>query len=422
MLFSNSSSIYGAIKQVKSTENNTPKKAFPQHTKYAKGIIKPNHISQSKMDKEVARLYKEWKSKYLKKNPYNATQYYVWYSDGDWFKDGDDDDKIAITVSEAHGYGMLITALMAGYDKNAKTYFDGMYHYFRAHPSSINKDLMAWRQGIKDGKIVDIGGVDSATDGDMDIAYALLLADKQWGSDGKINYLAEAKKVINAIMKDDVNHTEWNLKVGDWASGKDANLTRTSDYMMTHLKAFREASGDSRFDKVINKTYDIINYVYKNYSPKTGILPDFLVATNGKFAPPDGVALETAEDGYMGYNACRTSWRIATDYIMTGDNRAVSQLNKLNKWVRKNTNNMPEKIYAGYKLDGTLITGRDYEDLSFSSPFMVSAMVKSNNQKWLNDLWDYNLKAKTEDDVYFGNTIRLLNTIVVSGNWWSPID
>jgi hypothetical protein len=107
---------------------------------------------------------------------------------------------------------------------------------------------------------------------------------------------------------------------------------------------------------------------------------------------------------------------------MTGDNRAISQLNKLNKWVRNNTNNNPEKIYAGFKLDGTLIDGRDYEDITFSSPFMVSAMVKSSNQKWLNDLWDYNLKVKTEDDLYFGNTIRLLNSIVVSGNWWTPME
>jgi endo-1,4-beta-D-glucanase Y len=418
----NSKNSKAIINTEKISKEKVPRKGFPQHATYSKGIIKPNHISQTKMDKEVARLYNEWKSKYLKKNPYNANQYYVWYSDGDWFKEGDDDDKIAITVSEAHGYGMLITALMAGSDKEAKTYFDGMYRYFRAHPSAINKDLMAWRQGEKDGKIIDISGVDSATDGDMDIAYALLLADKQWGSEGKINYFSEAKKVIDAIMKDDVNQTDWNLKVGDWASGKDAELTRTSDYMMSHLKAFREVSGDSRWDKVIDQTYEIINEVYKNYSLKTGLLPDFLVLEKGKFIPPVGVALETEEDGSMGYNACRTSWRVATDYLMTGDNRAIAQLNKLNQWIRKNTNNNPKNIKAGYKLDGTLIEGRDYEDITFSSPFMVSAMVKKSNQEWLNDLWDYNLKIKTEEDFYFGNTIRLLNTIVVSGNWWSPIE
>lgn len=397
---------------------NTPKKSYPQHTAYTKGVIKPNHITQAKMDKEVARLYQEWKTKYVKQNPNASNQYYVWYSDGDWFKDGDADDKIAITVSEAHGYGMVITALMAGKDKDAKTYFDGMYRYFREHPSSNNKDLMAWRQGLKDGKIIDISGANSATDGDMDIAYSLILAHKQWGSNGAINYIAEAKKVINAIMKDDVNQTDWYLKVGDWATGDYAKLTRTSDFMMSHLKAFREVSGDSRWDKVIDKTYNIIHSVYKEYSPKTGILPDFLVNVDGKFIPPTGTVLETDNDGALGYNACRTSFRVATDYILTGDKRAVAELKALNEWIRKSTGNKPEKIYSGYQLDGTLIEGRDYEDICFSSPFMVCAMIDSKNQKWLNDLWDHNLKVKTEDDLYFGNSLRLMTAIVVSGNWW----
>ncbi|WP_281361152.1 hypothetical protein [Kroppenstedtia pulmonis] len=51
----------------------------------------------------------------------------------------------------------------------------------------------------------------------MDIAYALLLANKQWGSNKGINYLAEGKKVIQAILEKDVNHREWTLKLGDWA-------------------------------------------------------------------------------------------------------------------------------------------------------------------------------------------------------------
>ena len=45
----------------------------------------------------------------------------------------------------------------------------------------------------------------SATDGDLDIAFGLLLADKQWGSAGAINYLAEARKVIAAIKMFEMN-------------------------------------------------------------------------------------------------------------------------------------------------------------------------------------------------------------------------
>lgn len=78
---------------------------------------------------------------------------------------------------------MLITAYMAGHDADAQTYFDGLYRFYKAHPSSIDPALMAWQQA-KDssGNIVDTSGSDAATDGDMDIAYALLLADKQWAA------------------------------------------------------------------------------------------------------------------------------------------------------------------------------------------------------------------------------------------------
>ena len=138
----------------------------------------------------------------LEKKPYlqssEPDQYYVWYADGDWFQEEYDEElKVnyqPMTVSEAHGYGMLITAHMAGHDPKAKAYFDGLYRYFRAHPSKINPELMAWKQGDTGQAVVNVGGVDSATDGDMDIAYALLLADRQWGSDGEINYLAEANR------------------------------------------------------------------------------------------------------------------------------------------------------------------------------------------------------------------------------------
>lgn len=57
---------------------------------------------------------------------------------------------------------------------------------------------MAWQQ-IKDstGNIVNSETKTSpATDGDMDISYGLLLANKIWGGNDKINYIDEAVKRI----------------------------------------------------------------------------------------------------------------------------------------------------------------------------------------------------------------------------------
>ncbi|MGN7490030.1 glycosyl hydrolase family 8 [Paenibacillus sp. SAF-054] len=403
---------------------------FPQHTEYAAGSITPNHVSKVRIDMTVTRLYDEWKKKYLKSNPYikasDPAQYYVWYADGDWFEKEHDDalnlDYDAITVSEAHGYGMLITAYMAGHDPQAKAYFDGLYRYFRAHPSSINPDLMAWKQGDTGKSIVDVDGVDSATDGDMDIAYALLLADRQWGSGGKIHYLAEAKKVIQAIMKNDVNHAEWTLKLADWADDNDAKYgkaTRPSDFMLQHMKDFQRVTGDPAWGKVVDKTYAVSRELFTKYSPQAGMLPDFAVKKGAGYAPAEPEFLEGVTDGNYSYNSSRTPWRIGTDALMTGDERAKEQLNTFTRWIRMTVNDDPSKVLAGYKLDGSAPL-EDYPDLTFTAPMMVGAMLDASNQSWLNRLWDHNASISTEEDVYFGNTLRLLSMIVVSGNWWSP--
>lgn len=398
-----------------------PLKPFPQHTNYGEGIIKPNHITQKDMDESTGKLYDEWKKKYIKERPDKKGQYYVWYSDGEWFKNGTGEERIASTVSEAHGYGMLITVIMAGYDDFAKQLFDGMFYYFKDHPSSINPNLMAWQQGIKDGKVIKIGGDDCATDGDMDIAYSLLMADKQWGSDGQINYLEEGKLVINALMDNCVDQNEWFLRIGDWASsGSYSKLTRTSDFMLQHMRAFRDATQDERWDQVIDKTYDIIKEVYHNNSESTGLMPDFLRINNGAAEVPEKSVLESEYDGSYNYNACRTYWRIGTDYIMNKEARAEEPIRTLNQWIISDTEGNPANIKSGYFLDGMPLPNRNYTDITFSSPFLISAMADEEYQDWLNHLWDYNLRPQTQSNYYFGNTIRLLNYITVSGNWWTP--
>ncbi|WP_081735154.1 glycosyl hydrolase family 8 [Paenibacillus gorillae] len=414
-----------------SASSETSLRPFPQHMTYAAGSIKPNHVSQKKMDAEVGLLYDQFKKKYIKANPYDASQYYVWYNDGGWNDD-------AITVSEAHGYGMMITAIMAGHDPEAKKLFDGMYRYFRAHPSTLHADLMAWQQADRDGAIIDVNGTDSAIDGDMDIAYSLLLADKQWGSKGTIDYRGEAVKVINAIMESEVHPEHFHLLLGDWVLGSDSDpsfkpATRPSDFMLQHLKEFHKATGDDRWLKVISTTYGIINDLHKNYSPKTGLLPDFVYrdAKDGKYKPvsefewktESGHFLESEFDGAYNYNSCRTPWRITSDYLLTGDKSAYNQQASLNAFVQS-THDDPSAIWSGYSLDGKTKLSEWDGNLEFTAPLMVGAMIDKRNQQWLNDLWDYHTEEANstalEYRYYYGNSIRLLSMIVASGNWWSP--
>jgi len=77
-----------------------------------------------------------------------------------------------------------------------------MYNMFDHHRSTKNAANMSWIIAKTEKKS---GDSDSATDGDMDIAYALILADRQWGSGGAIDYLGQAKDTItNGIKNGDL--------------------------------------------------------------------------------------------------------------------------------------------------------------------------------------------------------------------------
>ena len=379
---------------------------FPQHVHYTKGVIKPNHVSQKDLDNSVRSFYIQWKARYIGTDCSDG-QYYVWFE-----KAGKQ------SVSEGQGYGMVIVALMSGYDKKAKATYDGLYRYYKAHPSKRSAQLMAWAQN-KSCK--DISG-DSATDGDMDIAYALLLADKQWGSNGEINYLSEAKAMIAAIIKQEINPKTYSILLGNSIEhdSKDYYDTRTSDFMPANFREFKAATSNVIWDKVINKTYMLFNFMQAKYSPDAGLVPDFIQHINRKPVPAKPKYLESVFDGYYNYNACRVPWRIATDYILHGDQRSKTFTDKINTWIQQTTSGNPDNISAGYDLKGNDLKGRNFEALSFIAPFAVSAMVDQKNQQWLNSVWNYLIGFKREDYDYYDNSIKMLDMIILSGNYWAP--
>jgi endoglucanase len=280
---------------------------------------------------------------------------------------------------------------------------------------------MAWNQVT--GCIDDPdGGNNSATDGDLDIAFALLLADKQWGSTGNINYLVEALYIIDAIKQNEVNQGLWIPILGDWVlPGSDEyDDTRSSDFMMDHFRAFQDASGNSAWNNAVNNCYTLVDFMQTNYSPNTGLLPDFIVHASSSPEPAAPDYLEGEFDGDYYYNACRTPFRIASDYLVSGDIRGKNAIQKINDWIRDQTGNDPSDIHAGYYLSGNSVPGSDYESAAFSGPFAVAAMVDASNQSWLNDTYNFLLSLELQDYEYYDNTLKLLCMLVLSGNYWVP--
>src|SRR3954468_24955839 len=194
-----------------------PASASAAGTPYVPGTLRPS-VSQATQDQALQKYYDFWKKNFLTTKCGSGT-YAVLSKDADHS-----------FVAEGEGYGLTISAMMAGQDTQARSIVDGILKFVKAHPSVNNKDLHAAEQ---DANCKSVNGSDSATDGDLEIAYGLLIADKQWGSDtGTYDYKAEAIRVINAIKRSEVNNSTKLPLLGDW--GDDAeyrNSSRSSDWM-----------------------------------------------------------------------------------------------------------------------------------------------------------------------------------------------
>jgi endo-1,4-beta-D-glucanase Y len=395
-----SSSAAGESATDRSSAANRP---FPQNLTYP-GTIKPDNVSQADMNNAVKNYYDYWKKTYVRQS--NGVTpgggYYV-------FMKGTGGSGSEITTSEAHGYGMIIFALIAGYDNQAKQYFDGMFNMFDKHRSKNNPNNMSW---VIDKSELKSKDEESATDGDMDIAYALLLAHHQWGSNGKIDYLSHAKKIItDGVKSSSMSAKTKRSLLGD--NFDDQYATRASDWMTDHFRAYQQVTNDNFWGEATNTVYDLIKDITVNYAPSTGLMPDFIVSKSPRPAKPN--FLEAKTDGDYSWNACRYPWRLATDFAHTGSPEARAAANKMVNWLKRSTSGDPRNIKAGYKLDGTPI--ENYGSAAFTAPFAAASIVDSSHQDFLNSSWEV---IKDWKDSYYGDTINLLCMFLISGNWWTP--
>jgi endo-1,4-beta-D-glucanase Y len=399
---------------------------------YAQGSIFPSG-DRASLDNATSAFYRKWKAIYVDQTLCSEGTHIVFHH---FITDGEE-----ITVSEAMGYGMVIVPLMAGCDPDARKIFDSMSSFVDAHIGAGG--WLIWQQyppasaggACQDSPFGD-ADLDSATDGDLDVAFAYLLADAQWGSSGAVDYLAKAKQMLAAIVAKDMIGDTKMTGLGSSAEGD--TKTRPSDWMLDHFRAF--AKLDPAFwNSVLDYTYAVLENVQSTYSASTGLVPDYLVdvdTVDPKAAHPAKPGEQVQESDYtdseVAYNSCRVPWHLGTDFVVSGDPRAKAAADRITDWIKTSTGGDPSKIIDGYKLDGSPGTldpkevadgGTHGGSLAFSSPFAVAAMTDSRHQAWLDALWRFTVLERpevAEDDDYYGNTIKMIDLIILSGNWWTP--
>jgi endo-1,4-beta-D-glucanase Y len=377
---------------------------------YAAGI-KPTSATPLEMDTTIRSAYDAWKARSIVDVPT--------VPGGKAVKFGSSADYLM--VSEGAGYGMLLAVLMAGHDAGARSLFDGLLTTVRARPAKgmmqyfgdQARYLMDWRLKM-DGTSSDWDDKGAnAMDGDLDIAMALLMAHRQWGSGLGWDYRQEALNTIEALKQIDMKPD------GATKGLPSADNNRTSDYMVGHFRAFAKATGDSFWNKAVDRAYQLIHHIQSVYAPGTGLMPDFIINTHSSNPEPSKgyIGDGTPTEGFFYANALRNPWRFGSDYVLSGDDRWKDVNNKLVSFIKEDCGGDPTRIALGYHLDGTP-TERSYAPRATIACMIGGAIVDGAHQEFLNSLWTYTANNLSRD--YYDSELQLLPMIVASGNWWTP--
>ena len=368
--------------------------------RYPQGVIMPT-APQAMLDAAVASYYDKWKTKHLGTG-----------CGGSYLKAGSSFGGSVLTVSQLHGFGMLATVILAGHDPAAQATFDGMVRVRAMFKSGKNPGLMA-REVLTNCR--PMANPESQTDGDLDMAMALLMADKQWGSAGAVNYLQEAATIIAALKQSAVNLTNRLPLIGDWVVATDPKFwwgLRTADFMPNHFRHFGVVTNDPIWNQSVESGYGVIAEIQRDNSPMTGLLPDFIQNTNNNPtpAPANWSAGGQANDGSYAYEACRVPLRLALDFIGSGgtEARAKAALAKINTWLKMDTGNNPALIVDGYRLAGTRFGNGG--SFAFEGPLGVASMIDVANQAWLDTIWQRAASGDPNDDAYADITRRVIDS------------
>jgi len=372
------------------TKGNYP---FPQNA-HGTHCTYPRNANAS----DVVAAYEEWKAALVTSD--GAGGYLR-------VKKPDSGTVIGSTVSEGIGYGMLLAVYMGDQEV-----FDNLWLYEQSHLDA--NGLMNWEIG-PDNKTTS-GGSGAATDGDEDMAFALVMAARQWGSSPRLQttYLEYAKELIDLIWQYEVDQTRgYMLKPGDqWGN---LDVTNPSYFAPAYYRVFGEVTGKTDdWIKVVDSSYSIIAKSLNATSGNqdNGLVPAWCNSSGTPVEAYSGAPL------YFQNDSTRTPFRVGQDYCYFGEPRAAAYLAKISAFY---ANVGVDAITNGYNLDGTPHPEKDYGSLqaaSFVGPAAVGAMSDLQYQQFIDDAYakvaTLNLSAGT---IYYQKSWTALSLLMLTGNF-----
>ena len=347
-----------------------------------------------------------------------------------WYKDMGDgtarvispNDSAEMTVSEGVAYGMLIMVYMSSTQADHQSEFDKLYAFWNKYAKSGSESGMNWHVNTQSGKADD----GTATDADLDVALALIMAAKQWGND---QYLTKAKKLIDWIKSHDME-SDGRVKAGsNWNPGLNSSYVFPAAFQL-----FYDVTNDSFWKTAISTNLD---HMSKCQNATTGLMPDWCSWSDHKATNAGQVS--GGSNGYYD-DATRTPWRMAWGYYWYGIKEAKAINDKIVPWLDKSTFSNANLIWPGYSLTGTSpynmfviiwpgysLTGTSPYNMFVTSTYaggLGLAMASADNPGYyLETVYDVlaNTAGKksptsAKGEAYYPATLNILYMLTMSGN------
>jgi endoglucanase len=346
----------------------TAKYPFPQNVKYPYGVM-----STKVTNDFVQTWYNNWKKKYLQECSGNLRPGV---------------DPLTKSLVEAQGFSMIAVAYMGD-----KDIFDKLYNYYKAKCKFCG--MMEWKQTCTGGE-----GGSSATDGDVDVACALVVANWQWPDGG---YAEKAKGVISNLKKLVVNCSGVSALAAGCGSGGNyggCSQTDISYYEPAFFRYFAKLTGDAAWTKLADDDQTIRDAAADK---TTGLVPDWQTASG---TPGGG-----GQKGYYSFDAIRVPYKQTLDFLWNGNPKAEAWCKKISTWANGVG---PSKIVDGYQLNGS----KQGSSANMAAEGSLAVAAMANTQEVADAFAAEAIKKK--DDYWYSGYLGNLYLLAMSGNMWNP--
>jgi endo-1,4-beta-D-glucanase Y len=226
-----------------------------------------------------------------------------------------------ITTSEGESYTMLRAVWM-----DDKTTFDQSLTFTQNNLQRPSDHLFSWKFGKRAdgtyGVLTDIGGQNTASDADSDIALSLLMAYSRWN---QTSYLVQANQIIHSIWDQEVVTINGKpiLAADDLETKNPSTVVVNPSYFAPYsYRLFGKVDPTHDWAALTDNSYNIISKLSASNLGKgaTKNLPPDWIEINRQTGAFIADAASNLDTNY-GYDAIRIPWRLALDYNWYKDPR-----------------------------------------------------------------------------------------------------